>query len=637
MKKCLKNIQFILIGTILSVACLFLPITVHAETEKTLSIPFMKDYREANFTFEFEDEQMHHITITGPNGSVTTKDSDALTVIVKVPNAISGTYEISIKAEEEITVKSNVECITAAVSEVTQDISVTSVISGLEMYFSDGNLRLKWDDTGLGKINVRVTNPSSMQVLGEETVTDNTFSLNLAQNVEEVEIFVVPASEARIDGAGITYTIPVIRDIDASIVPPDINLTNIETVTFNASFGRDIEVVITENGDTVFDETYEAGETEITAPLNGVNNDIVVTLIDIQTNNRVTYEFSITKDMIAPTLSFDKSYNNTETQANKIVITGIMKGGNFLYVNNQEVEYESSGNFEVEVPLSIGENTIAVCGVDNAGNEFPVIFKVTRLEQKQNYTIYYLILAGLLIIVVLFVAVIFKVKKMKNEEKAKEKENKDENKVENIEVGTRKKEKKVDESVKTSDDLQKKIEEIKAVRKRDFFLFKLAPIFIVGITIILINTVFFQIAIIPSESMVPNVRVGEIVFFNKLAYIKNSPQRGDIIYFDGNSYSEKSYLCKRVIGIPGDKIEFINGDVYINDKKVNEGYISEEIETNSNNVFEVPANCVFAMGDNRENSLDSRFFTNPYISYDDIKGKYAGGFYNEFIASIIAK
>ena len=122
-----------------------------------------------------------------------------------------------------------------------------------------------------------------------------------------------------------------------------------------------------------------------------------------------------------------------------------------------------------------------------------------------------------------------------------------------------------------------------------------------------------------------------------MAYISKTPQRGDIIYFEGSSYSDSQYLCKRVIGIPGDTIKFVNGDVYINDMKVNEAYISDEIETNSKNTFLVPNNCVFVMGDNRENSLDSRFFTNPYVSYDDIKGKYAGGFYIEPIAKLIAK
>ena len=223
---------------------------------------------------------------------------------------------------------------------------------------------------------------------------------------------------------------------------------------------------------------------------------------------------------------------------------------------------------------------------------------------------------------------------MKEGENAANKDNKSETK-----EAVKSEEKKGEKEVKSvpSDDLYNQVEKIKRQRKKDFFFLKLAPVFIVGILIILLNTVVFQIATIPSESMEPNVRVGEIVFFNKFAYIKNVPQRGDIVYLNGSSYTGKEYLCKRVIGIPGDTIEFINGDVYINGKKVNEGYISEDIETNSNNVFEVPSGCVFVMGDNRENSLDSRFFTNPYVPYEDIKGKYAGGFYNEFVASIKKK
>lgn len=146
---------------------------------------------------------------------------------------------------------------------------------------------------------------------------------------------------------------------------------------------------------------------------------------------------------------------------------------------------------------------------------------------------------------------------------------------------------------------------------------KLAVIVIVTVLFlrfVIINT------IIASGSMEPTLMTGNFAIYNQLAYKLHEVERGDIILF---WYEEKELdLAKRVIGIPGDKIEFLDGYVYINGTRLDESaYLEEEGLTLAFRSFDVPEGCVFVMGDNRIPSYDSRFWENPYVPIDTIKGK----------------
>lgn len=127
--------------------------------------------------------------------------------------------------------------------------------------------------------------------------------------------------------------------------------------------------------------------------------------------------------------------------------------------------------------------------------------------------------------------------------------------------------------------------------------------------------------IVASGSMEPTLMTHDIVIYNKLHYLFHPIERGDIINFWSEEYS--AFFAKRVIGIAGDEISFYDGYTYINGQKYDESaYIAEDVKTYCSETFVVPEGTVFVMGDNRENSVDSRFFQNPYIPIEDIEGKY---------------
>lgn len=107
---------------------------------------------------------------------------------------------------------------------------------------------------------------------------------------------------------------------------------------------------------------------------------------------------------------------------------------------------------------------------------------------------------------------------------------------------------------------------------------------------------------VDGDSMEPTLVTGEYVIVNRLSYRLGSPQRGDIIVFQFPLDRKEEYI-KRVIGLPGDVIETLNGSVYVNGRLLAENYL--QVKTNYNGTWEVPANQLFVLGDNRNNSSDS--------------------------------
>ncbi|MDZ5038282.1 signal peptidase I [Clostridium perfringens] len=145
----------------------------------------------------------------------------------------------------------------------------------------------------------------------------------------------------------------------------------------------------------------------------------------------------------------------------------------------------------------------------------------------------------------------------------------------------------------------------------------ISPVLLTIILAILINKFLIYTVYIPSESMSPTINKDDRLFIRKI-YNSNSIKRGDILVF--NSEELREILIKRVIGLPGDNIKIHNGEITINGEKIEEEYVKNN-EFNYEGEFIIPSGKYFFLGDNRNNSKDSRFWVNPYIDFEDIEGK----------------
>ncbi len=122
---------------------------------------------------------------------------------------------------------------------------------------------------------------------------------------------------------------------------------------------------------------------------------------------------------------------------------------------------------------------------------------------------------------------------------------------------------------------------------------------------LLIQNYAFAQTEVRNISMQHTLVEGQRLIEDKISYHFEKPERGDIVIIDGPESDLR--LIKRVIGLPGDIIDMKNGIVYLNKLPLTETYIKGKTFTNGLKVpFTVPANKVFVMGDNRENSQDSR-------------------------------
>lgn len=159
-------------------------------------------------------------------------------------------------------------------------------------------------------------------------------------------------------------------------------------------------------------------------------------------------------------------------------------------------------------------------------------------------------------------------------------------------------------------------------------------IVIVVVVVLVVNNVVLINAKIPSPSMENTVMTGDRLFGFRLAYGLNidlfgnkiskkfkEPERYDIVIFHYPD-DENQLFIKRLIGLPGDKVEIRDGKVYLNDSKtpIEEDYLPEP-PVGDFGPYYVPENCYFMMGDNRNNSKDSRLWKNTYVRFDQIVGK----------------
>ena len=153
---------------------------------------------------------------------------------------------------------------------------------------------------------------------------------------------------------------------------------------------------------------------------------------------------------------------------------------------------------------------------------------------------------------------------------------------------------------------------------KEFLSWILVVIIAFGISQFVTRVIILQV-IVPSGSMENTIRIDDKVVALRLAYLMSDPERGDIVVFPFPDNEKINYI-KRIIGLPGDTIEGKAGIVYINGEPIEEPYVREPLETDFG-PYKVPEDSYFMMGDNRNWSEDSRYWTNKYVKRDKIKGK----------------
>ena len=137
------------------------------------------------------------------------------------------------------------------------------------------------------------------------------------------------------------------------------------------------------------------------------------------------------------------------------------------------------------------------------------------------------------------------------------------------------------------------------------------------VMLLVIQYVFF-LAVVPTGSMLPTVAEGSWLFATRLYNPEKNVERGDVIVFRSDELDET--LLKRCIGLPGDTILIEeDGRLLVNGSELQEPYV--RFQGNLSGNFFVPEGCFLFLGDNRLDSLDARYWDNPYITADKLMGK----------------
>ena len=143
------------------------------------------------------------------------------------------------------------------------------------------------------------------------------------------------------------------------------------------------------------------------------------------------------------------------------------------------------------------------------------------------------------------------------------------------------------------------------------------------LAIVLIRTFVITPVMVSGDSMNPTLENGEILLLNKL---ENDYERFDIVIIDFDNGIVKEKLIKRIIGLPGEKIEYISGKLYINDKYVKDEFESSTYDFSTLSLGDkIPEGKYLVLGDNRTNSSDSRML--GLIDKKDIEGSISSRIY----------
>lgn len=159
----------------------------------------------------------------------------------------------------------------------------------------------------------------------------------------------------------------------------------------------------------------------------------------------------------------------------------------------------------------------------------------------------------------------------------------------------------------------------------DKFTKKLVRVVIAYFVFTVIITILFQsvwmLSLIPSESLEGTIQKGDFVISTRLnAKSEEDIHRYDILIFTPPDEPDTTYI-KRLIGLPGETIEVSKGKVYADGVELDDSFVSAPMNSTGDGVYIVPEGCYFFLGDNRNNSKDSRFWVEKYVPFGNIQSK----------------
>ena len=141
----------------------------------------------------------------------------------------------------------------------------------------------------------------------------------------------------------------------------------------------------------------------------------------------------------------------------------------------------------------------------------------------------------------------------------------------------------------------------------------------------LLVSLCFQITEITDQSMLPSYESGGRVMINRFAFAgEREPHRGDVILMKNKIYAvsgENTVMAKRVIGTAGDRVMITEGQVYVNNEKLDEAYVFTQGISGDMDEMQVPEGKIFVLGDNRAASTDSRHESVGMVDEEDLLGK----------------